>query len=107
MADPARHASPAAEGRTFGRRDLPMLVLAAITAIAGIGLNVLIGLAGQMSFGHVGFYAIGAYTVAVLTVTGKVAQFGRGVMADVSAKLLAQRGQRAKTGQPVQAAEGV
>ena len=44
----------------------------ALTAIAGIGLNILLGLAGQVSFGHVGFYAIGAYTVAILTVTLKV-----------------------------------
>ena len=40
----------------------------ALTAVAGIGLNVLLGLTGQVSFGHVGFYAIGAYAVAVLTV---------------------------------------
>ena len=38
----------------------------ALVAIVGIGLNVLIGLTGQVSFGHVGFYAVGAYTVAVL-----------------------------------------
>ena len=31
----------------------------------------MLGLAGQVSFGHVGFYAIGAYAVAVLTVTLK------------------------------------
>src|SRR6185295_18638633 len=43
----------------------------ALTAIVGIGLNILLGLAGQVSFGHVGFYAIGAYTAAVLTVTLK------------------------------------
>src|SRR5688572_21664962 len=43
----------------------------ALTAIAGIGLNVLLGLTGQVSFGHVGFYALGAYTVAVLTVSAK------------------------------------
>jgi branched-chain amino acid transport system permease protein len=40
----------------------------ALTAVAGIGLNVLLGLTGQVSFGHVGFYALGAYAVAVLTV---------------------------------------
>ena len=43
----------------------------ALTAIAGIGLNVLLGLSGQISFGHVGFYALGAYAVAILTVAAK------------------------------------
>ena len=44
----------------------------ALTAIVGIGLNILLGLAGQVSFGHVGFYAIGAYAVAILTTAAKV-----------------------------------
>jgi ABC-type branched-subunit amino acid transport system ATPase component/ABC-type branched-subunit amino acid transport system permease subunit len=44
-----------------------VLANVALLAIVGIGLNVLIGLTGQVSFGHVGFYAIGAYTVAILT----------------------------------------
>ncbi|EJN08540.1 branched-chain amino acid ABC transporter ATP-binding protein/permease [Herbaspirillum sp. YR522] len=39
----------------------------ALVAIVGIGLNVLLGLTGQVSFGHIGFYALGAYTVAILT----------------------------------------
>jgi ABC-type branched-subunit amino acid transport system ATPase component/ABC-type branched-subunit amino acid transport system permease subunit len=39
----------------------------ALMAIVGVGLNVLLGLTGQVSFGHVGFYAIGAYAVAILT----------------------------------------
>ncbi|KSB91882.1 ABC transporter [Caulobacter vibrioides] len=39
----------------------------ALLAIVGVGLNILIGLGGQMSFGHAGVYAIGAYAVAVLT----------------------------------------
>jgi len=43
----------------------------ALTAVVGIGLNVLFGLAGQVSFGHVGFYALGAYAVAILTVGAK------------------------------------
>jgi branched-chain amino acid transport system ATP-binding protein len=38
-----------------------------LTAIVGIGLNVLVGLNGQISLGHVAFYAIGAYTVGILT----------------------------------------
>ncbi len=44
-----------------------VLANVALLAIVGIGLNVLQGLTGQVSFGHVGFYAIGAYTVAILT----------------------------------------
>ncbi len=44
----------------------------ALTAIVGIGLNILLGLAGQVSFGHVGFYAIGAYSVAILTTAAKL-----------------------------------
>ena len=39
----------------------------ALLAAVGVGLNVLMGLSGQVSFGHVGFYAVGAYTVAILT----------------------------------------
>ena len=46
-----------------------ILATMALYAMVGIGLNILIGLTGQVSFGHVGFYAIGAYTVAVMTTT--------------------------------------
>ena len=49
-----------------------ILALMALTAITGIGLNVLLGLTGQVSFGHVGFYAIGAYAVAILTTAAKL-----------------------------------
>jgi ABC-type branched-subunit amino acid transport system ATPase component/ABC-type branched-subunit amino acid transport system permease subunit len=44
----------------------------ALTAIVGIGLNILLGLTGQVSFGHVGFYAIGAYAVAILCTAAKL-----------------------------------
>ena len=48
-----------------------IMAMLALTALAGIGLNVLLGLTGQVSFGHVGFYALGAYAVAVLEVGAK------------------------------------
>ena len=47
-----------------------VLALVALTVIVGVGLNILLGLTGQVSLGHVGFYAIGAYTVAILMVKG-------------------------------------
>ena len=47
-----------------------ILALVALTAIVGVGLNVLLGLSGQVSLGHVGFYAIGAYVAAILTLHG-------------------------------------
>ena len=46
---------------------LYVLALVALTAVVGVGLNVLIGLAGQFSLGHVAFYGIGAYTVGLMT----------------------------------------
>src|SRR5437667_11180590 len=36
-----------------------------IFALAAIGLNLLMGFAGQVSLGHAGFMGIGAYTVAI------------------------------------------
>jgi len=39
----------------------------AILALAAVGLNLLSGVAGQLSLGHAGFMAIGAYTQAILT----------------------------------------
>ena len=44
-----------------------VISLVGLTAIVGIGLNILLGLTGQISLGHVAFYAIGAYTVGILT----------------------------------------
>lgn len=41
----------------------------AYTTIAVIGLNLLLGLSGQMSLGHGGFYALGAYGSALLAGT--------------------------------------
>ncbi|WP_315836002.1 branched-chain amino acid ABC transporter permease [Bradyrhizobium prioriisuperbiae] len=36
-----------------------------VSAFAAIGLNVLMGQAGQVSLGHAGFFGIGAYAVAI------------------------------------------
>ena len=52
---------------TVNRYFVYVLANVALLAIVGIGLNVLLGLTGQVSFGHAGFYALGAYAVAVLT----------------------------------------
>lgn len=41
--------------------------LIGITIIAVTGLNILIGYCGQLSIGHAGFMAVGAYTTAILT----------------------------------------
>ncbi|HDS1733749.1 TPA: ATP-binding cassette domain-containing protein [Pseudomonas putida] len=49
---------------------LLILTLYALAVTVGVGLNILIGLSGQMSFGHIAFYAIGAYLSALLTLAG-------------------------------------
>jgi branched-chain amino acid transport system permease protein len=45
---------------------LDVIIRIAINAIIVLGLNLLIGFAGQISFGHAGFLGIGAYASAVL-----------------------------------------
>jgi branched-chain amino acid transport system permease protein len=44
-----------------------ILNLICIFALVAIGLNMLTGFSGQISLGHAGFFAIGAYTSALLT----------------------------------------
>ena len=45
---------------------LDLAVRMAINAVIVLGLNLLIGFAGQISLGHAGFLGIGAYASAVL-----------------------------------------
>ncbi|AXT73299.1 ABC transporter [Vibrio sp. dhg] len=45
---------------------LLVFTLCVITALVGVGLNILMGMSGQISFGHIAFYAIGAYISALL-----------------------------------------
>lgn len=44
-----------------------LLVLAGIFTIMALGLTLLFGYAGQISFGHAGFFGLGAYTSAILS----------------------------------------
>lgn len=46
-----------------------ILVLVGLYTLMGLGLNIEIGLAGLLDLGFVGFFAIGAYTAALLTTT--------------------------------------
>src|SRR5712691_9245796 len=47
--------------------ELYIVALVGLTTIVGVGLNVLLGMTGQISLGHAAFYSIGAYVVAILT----------------------------------------
>jgi branched-chain amino acid transport system permease protein len=51
-------------------REYPLFVLslAIVNIIATLGVNLAMGYAGQVSLGHAGFAAIGAYTTALLVV---------------------------------------
>ena len=46
---------------------LSILVFIGIYSIATMGLNLLMGYAGQISLGHAAFYALGGYTTGILT----------------------------------------
>jgi branched-chain amino acid transport system permease protein len=46
-------------------------VLVALYALAGLGLNITLGFAGLLDLGFVAFFAIGAYTVGLLTSYGQ------------------------------------
>ncbi|MGL5835342.1 MAG: ATP-binding cassette domain-containing protein, partial [Waterburya sp.] len=45
---------------------LHVLGAIAVTVLVGVGLNILTGLSGQVSIGHAGFFAIGAYSSSLL-----------------------------------------
>ena len=51
------------EGTNFGG----VMAQFGMYALIAIGLNVVVGQAGLLDLGYVGFYAVGAYTVALLT----------------------------------------
>lgn len=71
----------------LGNYWLGVFNLIGITLIAAVGLNILIGYCGQLSIGHAGFIAVGAYTSAILTTRFDmpflVGLLGAGVMAGI------------------------
>ncbi len=53
----------------FGQNFAQVVVIVAIYILMGLGLNITLGLAGLLDLGFVAFFAVGAYTVALLTST--------------------------------------
>lgn len=66
----ALHLVLAATGRTFY---MTQITMSAYYALVVIGLCLLMGYAGQISMGHAGFFAVGGYTVAVMTTHNLIA----------------------------------
>jgi branched-chain amino acid transport system permease protein len=56
-----------------GRRLSDVLTQVGLFVLLGLGLNIVIGFAGLLDLGYVAFYAVGAYTVGVLTSPGSPA----------------------------------
>lgn len=54
---------------SLGRFQIRILNLAAIFAILGLSMNLVIGFTGMFSLGHSGFMCVGAYTAAILTMS--------------------------------------
>ena len=46
-----------------------VLIISGLNAIVAVGLNLLLGFAGQISLGHAAFYGLAAYTTSILTTT--------------------------------------
>src|SRR5690554_4396261 len=49
-----------------GRPEVEIATLVLIYVMLGLGLNIVVGFAGLLDLGFVGFYAVGAYTYALL-----------------------------------------
>jgi branched-chain amino acid transport system permease protein len=67
---------------------LQILTQAYVFAISACGLNVIVGLAGQLSLAHAGFFGLGAYAVALLATEAGVT-FWLGLPAGVALCIVA------------------
>ncbi|MDE2447031.1 MAG: high-affinity branched-chain amino acid ABC transporter permease LivM [Alphaproteobacteria bacterium] len=65
---------------SWDKRVMDLAVYILIYVMLGWGLNVVVGLAGLLDLGYVAFYAVGAYTYALLTSYYLPHWFGAGVV---------------------------
>ena len=56
---------PEALGVFGGKYGITIVILALIYVLLGLGLNIVVGLAGLLDLGYVAFYAIGAYSLTI------------------------------------------
>lgn len=54
----------------LNQAQLTVYILLGLYAVVAVGISLLMGYAGQVSLGQAGFYAIGAYTAAVMSLHG-------------------------------------
>jgi len=67
----------------FGRYEMGLLIAIGYSAIAALGLNILVGFTGQISIGHAAFFGFGAFSSALLVehhVPVPIAIWGAGLM---------------------------
>ena len=70
----------------LGRYELGLLIAIGYSAIAALGLNILVGFTGQISIGHAAFFGFGAFASALLAehhVPVPIAIWGAGLMTAV------------------------
>ncbi|WP_198369254.1 branched-chain amino acid ABC transporter permease [Roseomonas rosulenta] len=70
----------------LGRYELGLLITIGFSAIAALGLNILVGFTGQISIGHAAFFGFGAFASALLVeyhVPVPLAIWGAGLMTAV------------------------
>ena len=66
-----------------------IVILLCINCIAALGISLLTGFTGIFSLGHAGYMALGAYTVAILTVEYGLPWFAALILAGIVAMVLA------------------
>lgn len=59
------HLAPDLLGVFGGKYGITIMILALIYVLLGLGLNIVVGLAGLLDLGYVAFYAIGAYSLTI------------------------------------------